>query len=458
MIERQVRDGRSMPWERSCGRGSGMLVVTANWSITDGTLVGGPSWTHGLAFLAGIRRSAARAGFRCDGGYRPIDRVEIVLAGDTFDWLLSAEWLGAERPWRPRARQELKRDRVMQAAVRCGARLLGRLGGLARRGLVVPVADSRGRPIVGSCVRVPVRVTLLAGDRDAWLECRDSAAVARRFGMAVGGSWTDGGVAIVHGHEFDPLSGPGRWAAAERPPTLHESLTVDLLGRFAATLHDGGSLGDGALPDSMLRRLLRPLATGQPIDAPRQLATWLEHAVAADGLPAAARGQVENAWRRTVDGWQQRARREVPESELQFDAVDAVAAWMARLDGDCDVPAAFARPTAVLGRITPRTAVFGHLPAGHAAIDGGPRTRTICLGPRPLRRSGDPRISGRSSAVDVALIPPVSDGHSQRPPVVTIFAAGEAGRTEAADLIVGDAAGEETTEMRDEGVWIVDAA
>jgi hypothetical protein len=41
---------------------------------------------------------------------------------------------------------------------------------------------------------------------------------------------------------------------------------------------------------------------------------------------------------------------------------------------------------------------------------------------------------------------------------VTIFAAGEAGRTEAADLIVGDAAGEETTEMRDEGVWIVDAA
>ena len=94
------------------------------------------------------------------------------------------------------------------------------------------------------------------------------------------------------------------------------SLTVDLLGRFAATLHDGGSLGDGALPDSMLRRLLRPLATGQPIDAPRQLATWLERAVAADGLPAAARGQVENAWRRTVDGWQQRARRDAADHVL----------------------------------------------------------------------------------------------------------------------------------------------
>ena len=429
-----------------------MLVITANWSITDATLGGGPSWSHGLEFLAGIRRSAARAGFRHDGGYRPIDCIEIVLAGDTFDWLLSAEWLGAERPWRPRARQELLRNRVMQAALRCGTRFLGRLGSLARQGLVVPAADSRGRPIVGSAVRVSVRVTLLAGDRDAWLEDRNCVEVAHRFGIAVGGSWTDGGVTIAHGHALDPLCGPVRPGRVERPPTLHESLTVDLLGRFAATLRDGGT------PDSMVRRLLRLLATVRPIEAPQRLVAWLDRAVTEGELAAAAREHVEALWRRAVDGWQQRARREVPESELQFDAVDAIAARMARLEECSAAAAAFFVPAPVVVAGTPRVAVFGHLPAGHAAVGGGPPARTICLGPRSVQRSAIRGSFERGSAVDVALISPARDRLEQRPAVVTLFAVGEAGGTESTELITGDTAGEETREIRDQSQWIVDAA
>ncbi|MEI7781970.1 MAG: hypothetical protein WCJ18_08625, partial [Planctomycetota bacterium] len=64
----------------------------------------------------------------------------------------------------------------------------------------------------------------------------------------------------------------------------------------------------------------------------------------------------------------------------------------------------------------------------------------------------------RGSAVDVALIAPARDGLEQRPAVVTLFAAGEAGGTEPTEVIAGDTADDETMETRDRGRWIIDAA
>ncbi|MFM8706237.1 MAG: hypothetical protein ACKOHG_20720, partial [Planctomycetia bacterium] len=177
-----------------------MLVVTANWSITDGTLVDPPGRAQCAEFLAGIRRSAARAGVRRDGGYRPVERVDVILAGDTFDWLVSATWLGHERPWHRRARRGATRDRVMHAALKRGMRLLGRLGRLTREGLLVAGADGRGRPLLGTQVKVPVRIVMLAGDRDAALEEPRSVEWAARRGITVGGSWTEPAVNIALGH------------------------------------------------------------------------------------------------------------------------------------------------------------------------------------------------------------------------------------------------------------------
>ena len=71
-----------------------MLVIAANWSISDGTLVGANGHRPWQTLVAEVRRIALRSGFRRDGAYRPVEQVDIVLAGDTFDWLLSREWLG----------------------------------------------------------------------------------------------------------------------------------------------------------------------------------------------------------------------------------------------------------------------------------------------------------------------------------------------------------------------------
>lgn len=431
-----------------------MLVVTANWSITDGTLVDPPARPRIAEFLAGIRRSAARAGVRRDGGYRPVERVDVILAGDTFDWLVSAAWLGEERPWQRRARRGAARERVMQAAAKRGMRLLVKLGRLASDGLMVAAADGRGRPVLGSHVRVPVRVALLAGDRDAWLDERRSGELARRFGIVVGRSWTDHPVTVVHGHETDPLCGPAWDAAVDRPPTLHESLSVDLLARFTALVHEAEPAASG-------RRGLEAIAAAHPLDAPRRLQAWLERAGDLGTLSPAMRGRIEAAWGRAVDGWQRRARRDVPSTELQFDAVETVAHWLrvARAEPDAPFPASLA-PIAVPApgpAEEPTTVVFGHPPTGSAGFAEAVDSRVICLGPDPVRRSRYCEGVGGDVVRDAMIVPQVG-AFDTRPKTATLFEPGEAG---GADWSTGLSFGSSAEQVRPTPVrdpWIVDAA
>lgn len=428
-----------------------MLVVTANWSITDGTLVDAPGRSQCAEFLADIRRSAARAGIRRDGGYRPVDRVDVVLAGDTFDWLLTAAWLGHERPWQRRARRGATRDRVMHAALKRGMRLLGRLGRLTREGLSVAGADGRGRPLLGSQVKVPVRIVMLAGDRDAGLEEPRSVEWAGRFGIAVGRSWNDTPVAIAHGHAADPLCGPAGGDAADRPPTLHESLSVDLLARFASLLHE-------TEPAPLARRVMARLVADCPLDVPLRLRAWLDRAGAVGSLAPESRDRIEAAWRRAVDAWHRRARRDVPTTELQFDAVDALATWLQKNPETMDTAAPCVVAAAgTAHRESPQEAsivVFGHRAAGSAT--GGPTAgaRTICLGPSAVRRS----LSSDRFGGDVATIAPEIGAFDVRPKAVTIFAPGEAG---CADRSAWFTSGPESSDLRPSPArapWIVDAA
>ena len=62
-----------------------MLVVTANWGFTDGTLAAVPPRAAAAEFRREVRRATVRAGFRRDGRYEPVDGVDVVLAGDTCD-------------------------------------------------------------------------------------------------------------------------------------------------------------------------------------------------------------------------------------------------------------------------------------------------------------------------------------------------------------------------------------
>lgn len=335
-----------------------MLVVTSNWGLADGTLVPATAAWHG-ELAAAIHRAALRAGMRGDGSYRPIERLDLVLAGDTFDWLLSAEWQAAVKPWQGGAAAREAAARVARRSIRAARRLLGPVIHWARHGLGVPAAR-RGRP--GSAVvTIPVRVTLLAGDRDAAIE---EHVGRRRVGqpVTVGSRWDDGRVTIRHGHDLDPacrVASGERRSMAERQPTLAESIAVDLVGRFAA-----------ALPAAA--RLVRRLAAVGTTGIPAVIAA--QSGMASD--PAHGdRAGILDCWRRCVEAWWQAARRTVPSCEVEFDAVDAVAGWYAAAaTGAAGVPAGL---TGLLPR-APRGSpglVLGHL--GGAAAGSS----VVCLGP-----------------------------------------------------------------------------
>jgi len=341
-----------------------MIVVTSNWALGDGTLVPAAAAWHG-AVSSAIHRAALRAGIRSDGSYRPIDRLDLVLAGDTFDWLLSAEWQSGLKPWHGTAAARETAARVARRSIQSARRLLGPVIHWARQGLPVPAA-ARGRP--GRVqLSIPVGVTLLAGDRDAAVD--DFVGGRRdRQPVTVGSRWDDGRVTIRHGHELDPACRPasGRLPARDRPPTLAESVAVDLVGRFAASAKPvlaGAS------------RLVRSLAAVGPIGIPAVMAA---HVSSIDG-----RGVAE-IWRQCVDAWWHEARRSVPTCEVEFDAVDAIAGWFTNACSDEG-----GKPTG-LDRLRPQPPrgspglVLGHLSGA------GMGSSVVCLGPN--RNAGEPPV------------------------------------------------------------------
>lgn len=299
-----------------------MLVVTANWAISDGTLTAS-GVDRGLVWLPMVQRAALRAGFGRDGTYRPVDGIELVLAGDSFDWLTSRTWTADVRPWHGGPRARAARLAVTVATVRRARRLLAALAEWGRNGLAIPTADRRGRPRLEPRCRVPVRVTLLSGDRDRWLDAAADAAASH--GCSVGRGWSDGDVLVRHGDELDPLCGDPDVDPVlpdhERQPTLGESMAVDLVARF------GGSVLDMASGQASVRRLVSTLSRISPGDIPAAFAAWRAAPDGGDGLPGSVRERVVTAWRHAVAAWLDETRRQPPLSASPCDVCEAWAAW-----------------------------------------------------------------------------------------------------------------------------------
>lgn len=353
-----------------------MLVVTSNWCVSDGTLSAGPARGFIDRFRAEVRKACLRGGFRRDGSYRPVAAIDVVLAGDTFDWLVSREWTGDVRPWDGGRRAAAARDRVVLGAIGRSHRLLATLAAWMRRGIKVPDADRRGRPMRIASRPVPVRLAVLSGDRDRWLEQVASTWTLSPQAPLVGTCWTDGDVVVRHGEEMDPL-----YAACAGEPTLGESLAVDLIARFGAALDDVA----GVRP--VAAGLIRRLAGGRLIDAPTQLVRWLCGHDCGGMLPASARQGLVDVWHRSVDLWHRAARRLPSAGVAGVDLVESIADWLVREAGREDdqsrwlfdpLPAA---GTPLLGDAT--LVVLGH-PAAHQGASSAWRRQVLCLGPGGL--------------------------------------------------------------------------
>ena len=353
-----------------------MLVVSANWMFSVGTLAADATAPHVDVWLQAVHRAAVRAGFRRDGSYRPLDQLQVVLAGDTFDCLTSAAWTGSLRPWHDgRAAQAARRAALVQAARR-GRRLLARLSRWARSGLSVPTADRRGRPVLAATTLVPVRVAFLAGDRDSWLD--EACDAASSHGLSVGSVWAADVTTVRHGLECDPCAvlGENRRAGGRGwQPTIGESVAVDLVARFATA-----ALATPAAP--ACRSFVTALAACGPLEIPAVMGRWFD---SFRGSAATAGEHVEEIgtlWRRSVAAWHRETTRQPPVSPTGFAACDAIAASLEAAGrglgqrvagGACELLAP--RSPATAGG----TAVLGHLPATCSMELGG--AQVICLGP-----------------------------------------------------------------------------
>jgi hypothetical protein len=295
-----------------------MLIVTANWALTDGSLA--PSGSGSVPILLnGIQRAVVRGGRGTDGRYRPVSATTLVLAGDTCDWLTSSVWAGRERPWRGGTRARRARLRVASETLRVARPLAVRLRRWLRRGVPVPAADRRGRPCVGPPQAVPLRIVLLAGDRDPWWS---ELSLEGPDGFQVGEAWSDGQREVRHGHELDPLAHPaGAWPrGVSRRPTLRESLAVDLIVPFASRCRTAGA----AWP--FVRSLIPRLTAAGPEVIPGIIHRFVERLGIDQGLSVAR--AIEAAWRSSVAAWHAAARREQPVCETEFDPIDDVASWL----------------------------------------------------------------------------------------------------------------------------------
>lgn len=353
-----------------------MLVVSANWMFGDGTLVADATAPYAGVWLQAVHRAAVRAGFRRDGSYRPLGQLQVVLAGDTFDCLTSAAWTGSLRPWHDGRAAQAARGAVLVQAARRGRRLLARLSRWARRGLSVPTADRRGRPVLAATTLVPVRVAFLAGDRDSWLD--DACAEATRYGLSIGSVWFDDVATVRHGLECDPCAAPGesrRTSGRGWQPTLRESVAVDLVARFAAAVMTTSAA-------SVSRSLVMALAACGPLELPPVFDLWLDASRGLAAFPDEHREAIVTQWRRSVAAWHRETVRQPPVSPAGLAVCDALAAHFDEVA--CGIGANVGRDVREL--LAPRAVatssaatVLGHVSPGCSADDGG--ARVICLAP-----------------------------------------------------------------------------
>jgi len=371
-----------------------MLVVTANWAIPDGSVAAQPRMSRLACLLDEIRLAAVRAGVRHDGRYRPIERLVVVLAGDTIDGLVSGRWIDDVRPWQRSRASALRHEAVVQAAVRHARRPLAMLSCLARRGITVPPADGRGRPMVRARVVVPVHVVLLAGDRDTMLERVGGQAWSARRGIGIGTVWNGGGVGVAHGQACDPLT------AGDDRPTLRESLAVDLLARF------GAAIAERPAAVAVGRTIVRALSDCEPLDMAWHL-NGMVRGLVRDGHDGLDPAWIISVWRRSVDEWVRQARRAGCTDE--HGEVAAIAAWMHAIGDEAAANATVREVVATLTAPLPATAsrACGHrlTVLGHPALGGVIQgSDVVCLGPRAVRRYG-PTGSVRSGVSCIETSP-----------------------------------------------------
>ena len=164
-----------------------MLVIVSDLHLGDGTTASSiaPSAFH--LFANRLSETAYFASFRTDGKYRPLKSMDLVLMGDILDPIHSTRWLdtspGSEnfvRPWTDVADQYYapKLAETTQSIIDVNKEAFDVLKQLSKGQMILlPPADSRGRPDRNSRERIPLKLNIhyLVGNHDWYYHLKGPA-------------------------------------------------------------------------------------------------------------------------------------------------------------------------------------------------------------------------------------------------------------------------------------------
>lgn len=292
-----------------------MLVIISDLHLTDGT--SGSTISPGAFQLLSERLVdlACGASQRRDGGYRPVERVDLVLLGDVLDVVRSTSWLESDlRPWHDSSSAEFAQtvSKITSAILSHNQEALLEFQTLAQKGLNVAAATRDGRPAKGSQQTVPVRIHYMVGNHDWFFHLpgepynRMRRQIAQAFGLATSPdspfpheAWEDNEllqtmrrhkVFARHGDVYDPFNYEGDRDAS----SLGDAVVIELLNRFGVQV--ARELAND-LPDSALAGLreidnIRPLLL---------IPVWIDGLLERSCPQPSVRKQVKKVWDALAD-------------------------------------------------------------------------------------------------------------------------------------------------------------
>lgn len=232
-----------------------MLAIISDLHITDGTT--GQLLPAGTMDLLCERLCdlAWRASWRADGSYRPIDRIDLVLLGDTLDIMGSRRWLASPcRPWDDHQSPAVidAVTGIVEEILRRNVESIRTLRALATEATVsLPPATAAGQPVL-EAEEMPVAICThyMVGNRDWPLHLKGTQydlirhKVTHHLGLVtpynkpfphesaeceqLQQALRQHRVLARHGDVFDPLSfGDDRDGAS-----LADVLAIELIARF----------------------------------------------------------------------------------------------------------------------------------------------------------------------------------------------------------------------------------
>ncbi|HEX3655682.1 MAG TPA: hypothetical protein VHV55_07755 [Pirellulales bacterium] len=242
-----------------------MLVIISDLHLTDGTTGSTIAPAAFDIFAQEVRDLIYSASWRADGRYRPIEQIDVLLLGDVLDVIRSARWAsqtvrpydGADHPQLASLVTQITTDILAH-----NESSLAVLRGLAMPGqLLVPPADSQGRPATGASGQgVRVAIHYVVGNHDWFFHVASNRydpirdAIIRQLGLANApgtafphdpsevGPLLDimrrHRVFARHGDIFDPFNFEGDRSAS----SLGDAIVIELLNRFPAEVQK--RLGD----------------------------------------------------------------------------------------------------------------------------------------------------------------------------------------------------------------------